>query len=489
MQSVDLDMFGPSTPGGQHGVVREESDEAMLSKKQREEVEQARNGNNILDSSKEREGSRGDSTTLQNQDIQIRDNGADASSLLDPSHDPEKRSSCSQNQQIPEKPPQVGEEPTVSIMGALQNITSSVVESSIGGAPIMHVVKAPMPRKRESAPSRGAWRFSATIPEEPFAPKVQIVLPKDSPLHSLILPPSKKIENFKPKPKETEKVPVKRIGKAKPVKKKPVIKKVKYKCFACGKKVMCLEMIKSHLCLPRLQCLDCLPSEVVLPSRPLLLHHLETDHPNVSLPCEQCDQEFHSKTLLKWHAKVHEIERQKSEEVAVTQAVTNALEAAIANENSKTQKEKITPENKLMDTVPQAAGSVELEVTPQEVVDEFHDNDELDNLPSESVVELDVPVTTIPDSSTPGDLETMVEISRRDEEHEDAPPTPLSVPTPSQTPTFECSKCKKTFNTRLRFNNHRLRCGLEVKMEPTTARPSKKPNARFQLFSTVSNLS
>ena len=108
---------------------------------------------------------------------------------------------------------------------------------------------------------------------------------------------------------------------------------------------------------------------------------------------------------------------------------------------------------------------------------------------SESVVDLDVPVTTIPELSTPGDLETMVEISRRDEEHEDAPPTPLSVPTPSQTPTFECSKCKKTFNTRLRFNNHRLRCGLEVKMEPTTARPSKKPNARFQLFSTVSNLS
>ena len=51
MQSVDLDMFGPSTPGGQHGVVREESDEAMLSKKQREEVEHTRNGDNILDSS------------------------------------------------------------------------------------------------------------------------------------------------------------------------------------------------------------------------------------------------------------------------------------------------------------------------------------------------------------------------------------------------------------------------------------------------------
>ena len=115
MQSVDLDMFGPSTPGGQHGVVREESDEAMLSKKQREEVEQARNDDNILDSSKEREGSRGDSTTLQNQDIQIRDNGVDASSLLDPNHDPEKRSSCSQNQQIPEEPPQVGEEQTVSM--------------------------------------------------------------------------------------------------------------------------------------------------------------------------------------------------------------------------------------------------------------------------------------------------------------------------------------------------------------------------------------
>ena len=381
----------------------------------------------------------------------------------------------------------------ISSVGSSQDpTTSSVVESPT----VMHVVKAQMPRRKQAAAtSRGAWRFSATIPEVQV-PKVQIMLAKDSPLHSLILPPpTKKTEkpvSLKLKPKEKERVPVKRLEKAKSAKKKPVIKKVKYKCGACGKRCVTLEMVKTHLCLPRLQCLDCLPSEVVLPSRPLLLHHLETDHPNLVLPCKQCDQEFHSETLLKWHTKVHEVERQKSEEVAVTQAVADALEAAIANEKSESQ--KIVPQKEVMDTVPQIPGEAadRGEVTPQEVEDEFHQTNELEDLPPESIVELEVPVTTIPESSNTEELEPIMEISRRDEEFEDAPPTPVSAPIslqksspktrpllePSQSPTFECSKCKKTFNTRLRFNNHRLRCGIEVKKEPITQRPIKKQNAR-----------
>ena len=386
-------------------------------------------------------------------------------------------------------------EETASVGTSQNTATNSVVEST----PVMHVVKAQMPRRKQAAaPSRGAWRFSAMISEEPFTPKVQIRLPKDSPLHSLILPPpAKKIEtaiSLKLKPKEKEKVPVKRNEKAKSAKKKPVIKKVKYKCGACGKKCVTLEMVKTHLCLPRLQCLDCLPSEVVLPSRPLLLHHLETDHPNLLLPCKQCDQEFHSETLLKWHTKVHEVERQKNEEVAVTQAVADALEAAIASEKSKSQ--KIVSQKEVMDTESQMPGEAadSVEVTPQEVVDEFHQTNELEDLPLESIVELEVPVTTIPESSNPEELETIMELetSRRDEEFEDAPSTPVAVstslqkstpktqplPEPSRSPTFECSKCKKTFNTRLRFNNHRLRCGIEVKKEPIIQRPIKKKNAR-----------
>ena len=464
---------------------RDEPDEAsvMSSKHQQcEEVEVTKishNDENRIGSGKSGKGE------LGNKDEQIRNEGS--------AHPDD---SVSEVQQLPteENLQASAEEQTASVESLQNTTTSSVVDSTTGSAPIMQVFKAQMPRKQRkqavAAESRGAWRFSATIPEEPFTPKVQIMLAKDSPLHSLILPPcTKKIENAKLKPKEKEKVPVKRKGKSKNAKKKTVIKKVKYKCGACGKKCVTLEMVKSHLCLPRLQCLDCLPSEVILPSRPLLLHHLETDHPNLVLPCKQCDQEFHSETLLKWHTKVHEVERQKNEEVAVTQAVADALEVAIANEKSKSQ--EIVSQKEMMDTVPQILGKAaeSVDFTPQEVVDEFHDSNELDNLPSQSIVELEVPVTTIPESSNPEELETMMDISRRDEELEDAPPTPVATPTSLQksqpllepsarSPTFECYQCKKTFNTRLRFNNHRLRCGIDVKKEPTTQRPSKKQNAR-----------
>ena len=123
------------------------------------------------------------------------------------------------------------------------------------------------------------------------------------------------------------------------------------------------------------------------------------------------------------------------------------------------------------------------------MTDEFHATEEPDDPPSESVVELEVPVTTIPETSDPEPVGNIVEISRRDEEIEDSPSTPSTpithpahriqpLATPLKSPTFECSKCKKTFNTRLRFNNHRLRCGIEVKKEPITQRPSKKQNAR-----------
>ena len=323
------------------------------------------------------------------------------------------------------------------------------------------------------------------MPDQPFTPQVQITLPKDSPLHSLILPPSTtKSVGAKMKPKEKEKVPVKK--KAKLVKKKPVVKKVNYKCGACGKRCATLEMVKSHLCVPRLQCLDCLPSEVILPNRQILLHHLNTDHPNLCLPCKQCDQEFHSQTLLRWHTKVHEVERQKKEE-EVTQAVTDALEAAIASEKLKTTPQPEVVKNVALETADN------VEVTPQEVTDEFHATEEPDDLPSESVVELEVPVTTIPETSDPEPVGNIVEISRRDEEIEDSPSTPSTPIThpsqrtqplaaPLKSPTFECSKCKKTFNTRLRFNNHRLRCGIEVKKEPIMQRPAKKENTRWVYF-------
>ena len=275
--------------------------------------------------------------------------------------------------------------------------------------------------------------------------------------------------------------------KTKLVKKKPVVKKVNYKCGACGKRCATLEMVKSHLCVPRLQCLDCLPSEVILPNRQILLHHLNTDHPNLCLPCNQCDQEFHSQTLLKWHTKVHEVERQKKEE-EVTQAVTDALEAAIASEKLKTTPQPEVVKNVALETAD------DVEVTPQEVTDEFHATEELDDLPSESVVELEVPVTTIPETSDPEPVVNIVEISRRDEEIEDSPSTSANTPithpshriqplaAPLKSPTFECSKCKKTFNTRLRFNNHRLRCGIEVKKEPIMQRPAKKENTRWEYF-------
>ena len=341
-------------------------------------------------------------------------------------------------------------------------------------------------KQRKTAETRGGWRFSAEVPDQPFTPQVQITLPKDSPLHSLILPPSTltKSVGAKMKPKEKEKVPVKK--KAKLVKKKPVVKKVNYKCGACGKKCATLEMVKTHLCVPRLQCLDCHPSEVILPNRQILLHHLNTDHPNLCLPCKQCDQEFHSQTLLKWHTKVHEVERQKKVE-EVTQAVTDALEAAIASEKLKTIIQPEVVKNVALET------EDNVEVTPQEVTDEFHATEEPDDLPSESVVELEVPVTTIPETSDPEPVGNIVEISRRDEEIEDSPSTPSTPIThpsqrtqplvaPLKSPTFECSKCKKTFNTRLRFNNHRLRCGIEVKKEPIMQRPAKKENTRWEYF-------
>ena len=484
---------GPSTPGGQR-VAREETDDAsvMSSKHHRNEVEPTKSSPNDFGtsgSSNTGNEGKGESVNLQKENEHIRNEETVAPSLA------HQENSVREVQQIPEGHPQPAEEGQTASVESLQNATSSIVESSTGSPPIMHVVKAQLPKKKrkQAAQSRGAWRFSATIPEEPFTPKVQIMLAKDSPLHSLILPPStKKTDEVKLKLKEKEKaLPVKRKETAKNAKKKPVIKKVKYKCGACGKKCVTLEMVKSHLCLPRLQCLDCLPSEVVLPSRPLLLHHLETDHPNLVLPCNQCNQEFHSKTLLKWHTKVHEVERQKNEEVAVTQAVADALEAAIASEKSKSQ--PILPQKKVIDIVAQnhEEAAENVEATPQEVVDEFHNANELDDLPSESVVELDVPVTTIPESSNPEELDTTMEISRREEEFVDAPATPatpVSIPRPSpkarpllepvRSPTFECSQCKKTFNTRLRYNNHRLRCGIEVKKEPSTQRPSKKQNAR-----------
>ena len=386
----------------------------------------------------------------------------------------------------PESPAEVEE--ILELQGCSKNNSkndASVIASSSSTTADISTTQPPRKKQRKTEETRGGWRFSAEVSDQPFTPQVQITLPKDSPLHSLILPPSTtKSVGAKIKPKEKEKVPVKK--KAKLVKKKPVVKKVNYKCGACGKRCATLEMVKSHLCVPRLQCLDCLPSEVILPNRQILLHHLNTDHPNLCLPCKQCDQEFHSQTLLKWHTKVHEVERQKKEE-EVTQAVTDALEAAIASEKLKTTPQPEVVKNMALETAD------DVEVTPQEVTDEFHATEELDDLPSESVVELEVPVTTIPETSDPEPVVNIVEISRRDEEIVDSPSTPSTPIThsshriqplaaPLKSPTFECSKCKKTFNTRLRFNNHRLRCGIEVKKEPIMQRPAKKENTRWEYF-------
>ena len=387
---------------------------------------------------------------------------------------------------LPESPTEVEE--ILELEGCSKNNgknDASVIASNSPTRADISTTQPPRKKQRKTEETRGGWRFSAEVPDQPFTPQVQITLPKDSPLHSLILPPSTtKSVGPKMKPiKEKEKVPAKK--KAKLVKKKPVVKKVNYKCGACGKRCATLEMVKSHLCVPRLQCLDCLPSEVILPNRQILLHHLNTDHPNLCLPCKQCDQEFHSQTLLRWHTKVHEVERQKKVE-EVTQAVTNALEAAIASEKLKTTPQPEVVKNVALETADN------VEVTPQEVTDEFHATEEPDDHPSQSVVELEVPFTTIPETSDPEPLGNIVEMSRRDEEIVDSPSTPATITHPAQrtqplaaplkSPTFECSKCKKTFNTRLRFNNHRLRCGIEVKKEPIMQRPRKKESTRWEYF-------
>ena len=61
-----------------------------------------------------------------------------------------------------------------------------VIASSCPPRADIPTTRPPRKKQRKTEETRGGWRFSAEVPDQPFTPQVQITLPKNSPLHSLI---------------------------------------------------------------------------------------------------------------------------------------------------------------------------------------------------------------------------------------------------------------------------------------------------------------
>ena len=348
---------------------------------------------------------------------------------------------------------------------------------------------------QEVQTSQKAWRFSIENPKSPFVPRVQVLLSRDSPHHKLILPPPPiKVEEPQPQVKIKKKTPKKREHND-VQKSPPTFKKVNIRCEQCGRKCTSLAMIREHACKPRLQCHDCLPNILVLPSRPELLHHLDTEHPGLKIVCDLCGKIYPSKTLLKGHMRLHKL--------GVTQTEPNP--------ESTTASIEEYPSTNIVD--------------PPDVVEEHITKTSKPSKPAtetSTIKPVNAPVQSMAGTSagTPGKISIfdipIFDLASETEEMEgsvDAPVTPFhnppsvqeflpppSVPSAgspitqstSSNQEYKCAGCGKMFQTFLRHRNHALRCHPSsapppgrrlVKVEPGLLRASRR-NARYKFFET-----
>ena len=271
----------------------------------------------------------------------------------------------------------------------------------------------------------------------------------------------------------------------------------------------------------------------------MLIHHLNTEHPNLSLPCTLCEKIFHSETLLRSHKKIHKLglkqtdtasDIQSHEDVVTppdimdefddTEAegsvATSGMEVSATEESTDTSRTNAidildaSPTGELADISRTNASDID-DASPtgksadisstnaSDIVEAFTIQETpIVSISSSSMETPEPPANESPRSPQPrasrGPLSQTVLLTPALVRPILTPfmPPPPSPPPPgtSKSPVFECAKCHKKFRTSLRHINHAMQCSPGtallhgpgrrlVKLEPGLGR-GRSRNIRLQ---------
>ena len=251
----------------------------------------------------------------------------------------------------------------------------------------------------------------------------------------------------------------------------------------------------------------------------MLIHHLNTEHPNISLPCTLCEKIFHSETLLRSHKKIHKLGLKQTETASDSQSqedlvtppdiedefddteaegsvAASVMEVPATEESTDTSR---TNAIDIVDASPTRESANTSRTNTSDIVKAFIVQETpIVSVSSKSMETQEPPAIKSPMSSQhtastdpPSQPELLTpELVQLNLTPVMPPPPPPPPPGNSKSPVFECAKCHKKFRTSLRHINHAMRCSPGtalllgpgrrlVKLEPGLGR-GRSRNIRLQ---------